>query len=146
MNTEPTMPFKEISNYIIDDNLRMFKNLTTKINDFRISIDIKTQIIYVILYFYDWSSKEKHIIKFDILYFFLKQMTSFYHTLFSLSNEYISFPLRDEKQQQKEILQKNMLKINIEENDYNSIKKNNLNSLFLWLLSNKYDKYIYIEF
>ena len=145
MNTEPTMPFKEISNYIIDDNLRMFKNLTTKINDFRISIDIKTQIIYVILYFYDWSSKEKHIIKFDILYFFLKQMTSFYHTLFSLSNEYISFPLRDEKQQQKEILQKNMLKINIEENDYNSIKKNNLNSLFLWLLSNKYDKYIYIE-
>ena len=144
MNTEPIILFKEISKYIIDDHLKMFKNLTTKINDFRISIDIKTQIIYVILSFCDWS-KDKYKITFDTLYFFLKQMTSFYHILFSLSNEYISFPLRDEKQQQKEILQKNMLKINIEENDYNSIKKINLNSLFLWLLSNKYDKYIYIE-
>ena len=145
MNAEPIILYKEISNYIIDDDLKMFKNLTTKINDFRISIEIKAQIIYVIQNFCEWSSKEKYIITFETLYFFLKQMTSFYHTLFSLSNEYISFPLRDEKQQQKEILQKNMLKINIEENDYNSIKKNNLNSLFLWLLSNKYDKYIYIE-
>ena len=145
MNSEPIIFFKEISYNIINGNLKMFKNFTTKINDFRISIDIKTQIIYLILCFCDWNSKEERNITFDILYFFLKQMTSFYHTLFSLSNEVISFPLRDEKQQQKEILQKNMLKINIEENDNNSIKKNNLNSLFLLLLSNKYDKYIYIE-
>jgi len=146
VNSEPISLFKEISNYMInDDHLKMFKNLTAKINDFRISIDIKAQILFLILSFCEWSTKENHNITLDILYFFIKQMTSFYHTLFSLSNEYISFPLRDEKQQQKEILQKNMLKINIEENDYNSIKKNNLNSLFLLLLSNKYDKYIYIE-
>ena len=83
MNSEPIIFFKEISYNIINGNLKMFKNFTTKINDFRISIDIKTQIIYLILCFCDWNSKEERNITFDILYFFLKQMTSFYHTLFS---------------------------------------------------------------
>jgi hypothetical protein len=145
-NNIETIPFfKDLYKNIISDNLRMFKNLTSKINDFRISLELKGQIIILIYQLYDFSNKESREPKFEDLYFFLKQLTSFYQTLFTLTNEYIGSPIKEEKQQQKEIFQKNMLKINIEEQDYNSIQKINLNHHFLILLSNEYDKYIYIE-
>ena len=143
--SEPILQFKELYKNIINDNLITFKNIITKINDFRISLELKGQILIVIYLFYNSYTKEKKETKFEDIYFSLKQITSFYQTLFTLTSEYIGSPLRDEKQQQKEIYQKNMLKINLEDNDCNNIQKLNLNRHFLVLLSNKYDKYIYIE-
>ena len=145
VNNEPIQQFRELYRNIINDNLITFKNIVTKINDFRISLELKGQIIIIIYLFYGLHTKEKKEPKFEDIFFFLKQITSFYHTLFTFTNEFIGSPLRDEKQQQKEIYQKNMLKINVEDDDSNTIQKLNLNRHFLILLSNKYDKYIYIE-
>ena len=144
-NNEPNPCFQELYKNIIDDKYIMFKRLISKINDFRIvPLELKGQQMYFIYLLYHNNIHGKIPQSFDNLYFFLKEITSFYQTLYSLNNEIISSPLKDEKQQQKEITQKNMTKINLEYN-YNSIQKNNLNHLFLMLLSNKYDKFIYIE-
>ena len=144
-NNEPISCFKELFQNIINDKYIMFKRLISKINDFRIiPLELKGQLMYLIYLLYNNNINEKIPPTFDNLYFFLKEITSFYQTLYSLSNDYISSSLKDEKQQQKELLQKNMIKVNLED-DYNSIQKNNLSHLFLMLLSNKYDKYIYIE-
>ena len=129
---------------IIKDGLKTINNLMSKINDFRIYLDLKNQILKI---FFTESQENFYLkdIKFDNLYHFLKQITSFYQIILSLNNDYIATYIKEEKQMQKDIFQKNMLKINIEENDNNYIQKNNLNHLFLVLLRNKYDKYIYIE-
>lgn len=144
-NNNEQIPSFELYKNIKDDKYVMFKRLISKINDFRIiPIELKVQQIYLIYFLYTNNLNEKIPPTFDNLYFILKEITSFYQTLYSLSNDYISSSIKDEKQQQKELSQKNMIKINIEY-DYNSIRKNNLNHLFLMLLSNKYDKYIYTE-
>ena len=145
-NNELVPFFKDLHKNIVADNYIMFKKLISKINDFRISFELKGQIIYLIFVLYDFNSKEKiEPKKFENLHFFMKEITSFYQTLYTLTTEFISSPIKEEKQQQKEIYQKNILKVNIEENDQNSFQKNNINHLFIMLLSNKYDKYIYME-
>ena len=137
--------FKELYKTIVADNFIMIKELVSKLNDFRLPFELKGQLIYFLYYLYELINKEKKEPKFDDLYFFLKQLNSFYQTLSNLTNEFPISPIREEKQQQKDIYQKNMLKINIEEEDNNSTKKINLNHFFSILLNNKYDKYIFIE-
>ena len=122
---------KDLTKCIIDDKYKIFKNLIIKLNDFRITFDLKIQMIYLIKLFYDWEKKENLNPIFNNIYFFLKQITSFYHMLFYLCNDYFGTHIREEKIQQKENFQKNMIRINVEENDYNSNKRNNLNHLFL---------------
>ena len=144
-NNEPVSCFKDLYKNIIDDKYILFKRLISKINDFKIvPLELKGQQMYLIYLLYSNNLNGKIPPSFDNLYFFLKEITSLYQTLYSLSNDYISSLLKDEKQQQKELSQKNMIKINLED-DKNTIQKNNLNHLFLMLLSNKYDKFIYIE-
>ena len=144
-NTEEGLFFKELYKNIHNDNYIMLKKLASKVNDFRISLELKTQIMYIIYLMNGFNVSENKEISFDNLYFLMKEMTSFYQTLFTLKNEVIGLQIKEEKQQQKEIFQKNIIKVNIEDNDDTTLKKNNLNHLFLILLSNKYDKYIYIE-
>ena len=137
--------FKELYKNIIADNFFVIKELASKINDFRLPFELKCQMIYLIYFVNDIIIKEKKESSFEDIYFFMKQFNSFYQTLIYLSNEFMGSPIKEEKQLQKEIYQKNMLKVNIEEEDYNSTQKINLNHFFLVLLNNKYDKYIYIE-
>ena len=127
---------------IFEDKLKSFKNIIMKINDFHIYFDYKNQIIILIKYFLEYSPKDY---SFSTLYFFFKQITSFYQSLFSLSNDFISSNIKEEKNQNKENLEKNILKINPEEYNKDTINRKNLNNLFLLLLNNKYNKYINIE-
>ena len=138
-NNQKMQIFKDISKLFIEDKLAMFKNFIMKLNDFRVCFEYKIQIIQLIKSFYDWAPKKYF---FDNFYFFLKQITSFYQCLFSITHEYVGVNIREEKMIEKEILQKNMIKINDEENeDLN--RKQNLNHLFLILLKNEYENYTY---
>ena len=144
VNKEKLIIHKELIKCFIDDKFKMFKNLISKINDFKLSFETKLQIVNLIIAFYDWSLKQKNFIDFDTFYFFLRQITLFYQTLYSLSSEIIYSHIREENKQQKELLHKNLLKLDFEENT-NYIKKNNLNHLFLDLLKSDYDKYFFFE-
>ena len=143
INNEQFQIFKDISKKFVEDKYNIFKNFIKKLNDFKINFEYKIQMIYLIQIFYEWN---KNYI-FSDLYFFLKEIASFYCMFSSLNNEFIGEHIKEEKIEKKEILQKNILKISIEDNDNidNIVQKKNLNSLFLILLTNKYDKYIYME-
>ena len=143
-NSETGLFFKELYKNIDKDKYIMFNKFASKINDFKVSLDLKWQIMYIINFVNETNMKEKKEITFDNLYFYIKELTSFFQTLYTLKNEAICLPIKEEKQQQKDINQKNMITVNLED-DKNSFQKNNLNHLFLMLSNNKYDKYIYIE-
>ena len=142
-NNELFQVFKEISKKFLEDRFKMFKNFVRKLNDFEIIFEYKIQIMNCVQNFYEWNKEYT----FSDLYFFFKEITSFYFSFFSLSNDYIGEHIREEKIKEKELLQKNVLKV-INDNNSNLeaiIRKKNITHLFLILVSNKFDKYIYIE-
>ena len=143
-NKEKLKIHNELIKCFIDDKFRMFKKIISKINDFRLFFDTKVKLVSLITEYYDWSFKKKIIPDFDLFYFFVRQMTFFYQSLFSLSNELIFPHIREEKKQQNELLKKNLLKLDFEEKK-NEIKKNNLNHLFLILLKGDIDKYFFYD-
>ena len=142
-NNEQYHIFKEISKKFFEDKFKIFKNFVKKLNDFEIIFEYKIQIIYHIQNFYEWDKEYT----FSDLYFFFKEITSFYLSFFSLSNDYIGEHIREEKIKEKELLQKNIIKAQNENNSNfeTIIRKENITHLFLILVNSKYDKYIYIE-
>ena len=76
-------------------------------------------------------------------------MMNFFKIFYSLNlkDEHIGTFLKEEKLIQKENYQKDMLKINLENNEQLNLlyKRYNLNSIFYALTKSKYDKYIYIK-
>ena len=138
--------FKNLHSLIQKDNYTMVKKLIEKLNDFEVSLDNKVSIINMIYYF---LNSEENKLSFDEFYFILNQLTNFFKTFYSLNlkDEYIGTFLKEEKQIQKETNQKDMLKINLENNEQHNLlyKRYNLNSIFYTLTKSKYDKYIYIK-
>jgi hypothetical protein len=106
-NNELYQVFKEISKKFLEDKFKVFKNFVRKLNDFEIIFEYKIQIMSCIQNFYEWNKEYT----FSDLYFFLKEITSFYHSFFSLSNDYIGEHIREEKIKEKELLHKNILKV-----------------------------------
>ena len=138
--------FQKLHKEIQDDNYNMVKKLIEKLNDFEVSLDNKVSLINLI---YIFLNREQAQLSFDDLYFILNQMTNFFKIFYSLNqkDEYIGTFLKEEKQIQKENYQKDMLKINLENNEQHNLlyKRYNLNSIFYNLTKSKYDKYIYIK-
>ena len=138
--------FKNLLSKLEEDNFNMVKKLIAKLNDFEVNLENKVNLINLIYSFLDF---EKEKISFDDLYFIAEQMTNFFKTLYYLNKngENIGIYLKEEKQIQKDIYQKDMLKINMENNEENTLlyKKYNVNSIFYYLTKGKYDKYIYIK-
>ena len=145
-NGSSLMIFKNLHNDIQNDNYNMIKKLIEKLNDFEINLDNKVNIINLIFCF---LSFEKDKLSFDDLYFILNQMMNFFKIFYSLNlkDEHIGTFLKEEKLIQKENYQKDMLKINLENNEQLNLlyKRYNLNSIFYALTKSKYDKYIYIK-
>ena len=138
--------FRYMLNSLQGDNYSYVKKIIEKINDFEVNIENKIHIINLI-YVFIQSEKEK--ISFDDLYFIANQITKFFKTLYSLNKngESIGVYLKEEKQIQKDNNQKDMLKINLDNQEENKLvyKKYYLNSIFYYLTKGKYDKYIYIK-
>ena len=143
-NNKQNKLFKDLSEYIIKDNLKTFKNLIKKITDVRINLKTKNQMICLL----SFDSKDNFYINklnFSNLLFFLQQITSFYHILYSLDLDIIWIYTKEERQKIKEIYQRDMLNINFEDIDDDYIQRNNLSFLFSILLNNNYNIYIYSE-
>ena len=141
--------FKNMIKSIEEDNYKIPMKLIEKINDPEVNLENKLFLINLIYDFLNWCFIEQKKIDFEILYLVLNQITNFLKMLYSLhkDNDNIGVFLKEEKQIQKDYLQKNFLEINLENEEENikRIKKYNLNGIFYNLTKGKYDKFIYIK-
>ena len=141
--------FKNLLKSVEEDDYKIFMKLVEKINDSQVSLENKIYIILMIYDFLNWYYTQQQLIEFDIVYFILNQINIFLYTLYSLhKDDNVAMFLKEEKQIQKDYMQKNILEINNStnngENDIN-IKKNNLNGILYILTKGKFDKYIHIK-
>ena len=65
-NSETGLFFKELYKNIDKDKYVMFNKFASKINDFKVSLDLKWQIMYIINFVNETNMKEKKEITFDI--------------------------------------------------------------------------------
>ena len=141
--------FKNMIKLIEEDNYKIPMKLIEKINDFEINLENKIYIVNLIYDILNWYFINQKTIDFDLVYFMINQMTYFLYVLYSLhqDNDDIGFFLIEERQIQKDYYQKNIMEINLDNNDENIkyIKKYNLNGILYYLTKEKYDKYISIK-
>ena len=141
--------FKNMIKLIEEDNYKIPLKLIEKINDPEVNLENKLCLINLIYDFLNWCYTQQNKIDFEILYLVLNQITNFLKMLYYLHKDADSIGvfLKEEKQIQKDYLQKNFLEINLE-NEEENLKRNkkyNLNGIFYNLTKGKYDKFIYIK-
>ena len=149
INGHQFLLFKNLLISIEENEYKIFMKLIQKINNNEVSLENKIYIILMIYDFLNWYNTQQKLIKFELVYFILNEINNFLYTLYILHKDNdIAFFLKEEKQIQKDYMQKNILEINIKANNEEnerSIKKYNLNGEFYNITKGKYDKYIHIK-
>ena len=141
--------FKNMYKLIEEDNYGIPIKLIEKINDSEVNLENKLCLVNLIYDLLNWSFIQQKKLEFEIVYLIIKQITYFLKMIYALQkdNDTIGIFLKEEKQIQKDYIQKNIFEVNLEneEEKKNTIKKYNLNGIFYNLTKGKYDKFIFIK-
>ena len=130
----------------LDDKKESFRTFVNRINNFRLNYDVKADI-------FNYLEKTLEGLKtviikersYELTNSLLKQITNFFNTLMTILFDLDGFFLKEERKTNKEILSKNMLEVDVNQNDKTKIEISNRIHLFEVLMHNEYEKYCMLE-
>ena len=129
-----------------DEKCKPFEVLIGRINNFRLSYDLKGKIFTNVFKYLDELSN--HLLHsdqknkfFDLTDQLLQELATFFDSLMKILLESEGYFNKEEKKAKAQFLSKNMLEANLDEPENKKLQLLNMNHLFEILLNNEYEKY-----
>lgn len=129
-----------------EEKCNSFEALIGRINNFRLSYDLKNKIFSLIDKILEALSKfEMHPEHknrfFELTNYLLQELSFFFDSLMKILLELDGFYLKEEKKTKNAFLSKNMLETDLNDSDLKKLQLSNMSHLFEILLNNEYEKY-----